>query len=798
MKSMSQTNPDVTDEPIHLNEFVLDSFNSSCISEILEEANRELFSESFESFNEVYGLNFLQFPEPQPANLNKYELQTTSTNASDDYGLQVLLFPESQPTNLNEFEQQASTTNASDDNGLQVLEFHEPQQVNLNEFEQQAITANASDDNGLQILEFPERQQVNVNEFENTAIGNELEQTTTMEELEKTEIMNKSEKIILVLSRKRKRNEEIWRCNIRKKNRQAGLEYTSTTGITIPARVGRPKTIKNCFANCRFKCATHISELTRLNIHVDFWQHSDDGKAHFYAQTVTKHRKIQGGDTRQKYSYKYSLFNGEKLVRVCKVFYLTTLNISQRRIEYALSVKMNAATGIVSEERRGRHPNFRAISEIRKQAVRMHIKSIPTVESHYRRASSKKEYLEAGLSISQLYAKYVEKCSEKILEAETAIDREQFTPVKEHIYRDIFDHEFNLEFHKPKQDRCDTCELFKNNKDDEKYKKHVSGKIASKAERDSDRSRIKGIQGNSNEAVICFDLQNVLSCPRANVSNFFYKRKLSMYHLTAHCSIDTRGYGAVWCETTSGRSGNDLASALIVILELILVQHPYITKITLWADSCVGQNRNSLISFALQNFLRSHTQIQSIEQKFCEPGHSSIQEVDNIHSHIEKVLKVREIFSPLSLIRALLKVTPKRPLIIRQLKDEDFKDYQSAAKKFKYSVVPYTRVKHIVYEKKKLWFRTSFNEDLVEAHILEEHSKAHKMGQRGLRTRNSTEIPSPNTTKCSVDFWPQPELLRNKPHISRGERDDILSMLKYMPPVDAAYMKSIVTKVSIQ
>jgi len=43
----------------------------------------------------------------------------------------------------------------------------------------------------------------------------------------------------------------------------------------------------------------------------------------------------------------------------------------------------------------------------------------------------------------------------------------------------------------------------------------------------------------------------------------------------------------------------------------------------------------------------------SIKQKFGEPGHSSIQEVNNIHSQVEKRLKGAEIFSPIKLIRIL-------------------------------------------------------------------------------------------------------------------------------------------------
>jgi len=102
----------------------------------------------------------------------------------------------------------------------------------------------------------------------------------------------------------------------------------------------------------------------------------------------------------------------------------------------------------------------------------------------------------------------------------------------------IFNYELNLEFHKPKQDRCDTCEVYKMKKDDERYQRHVQGKQATKAERDRDRERVKSAPPANNdgtehsgsnsglEVVICFDLENVLSCPRANISNFFLQEKV--------------------------------------------------------------------------------------------------------------------------------------------------------------------------------------------------------------------------------------------------------------------------------
>ena len=110
---------------------------------------------------------------------------------------------------------------------------------------------------------------------------------------------------------------------------------------------------------------------------------------------------------------------------------------------------------------------------------------------------------------------------------------------KELMYREIINHEFNIEFQKPKSDRCDQCESFKMNNfpSDEqrvKHEKHLQSKNETRQERDHDRCR-----SDQHTAVICFDMQNVVGLPRANISNFFYKRKLNSYNLTLHSAVGT-------------------------------------------------------------------------------------------------------------------------------------------------------------------------------------------------------------------------------------------------------------------
>ena len=153
-----------------------------------------------------------------------------------------------------------------------------------------------------------------------------------------------------------------------------------------------------------------------------------------------------------------------------------------------------------------------------------------------------------------LYEKYCEKCvSDNVI------------PAKKSMYRSIFNTEFNIEVHRLKKDRCDKYESMKMNPSPNSYEKmeyeiHIKNKAETNEERNHDRL-------DKSKCVICFDMENVFSLPTGNISNFFYKRKLTVFHLTAQCSISKKKNSAVWSELTSGRTGNDIASTLLVILD---------------------------------------------------------------------------------------------------------------------------------------------------------------------------------------------------------------------------------------
>ena len=493
--------------------------------------------------------------------------------------------------------------------------------------------------------------------------------------------------IVTPPSRKRKRRPQKWKRNIRKTARQKGEEYENQNGKVYCAK--QVKELSSCTENCTYKCTMKFTLSDRQNIHQHFWKLDDKCKNHFYAkfikQVEVKRRNSKAVKSR-KFSYQYTFQNSSDVVRVCQNFFLKTLDISERRVYWFFKNKIDLTTGVPKSPIKGRHIK-QSTSNEKEHEVRSHIESFPRVPSHYCRQNSQKEYLDTSLNVRKMYSLYKENCSG--------------VPVKENIYRKIFNGNFNLSFHVPKKDQCDLCVEFKNKttmtaEEKSKIDVHIFNKGLAKAERDIDRKN-----KDEHTAIICYDLQNVISLPRAEISNFFYKRKFAVYNLTAHCNLNKKTYCSIWTENQSGRSGNDIASALRKILDKVVSDCPKVAKIIMWSDSCIPQNKNRVNSTMILKFLETTKHINSIHHKYSEPGHSQIQEIDSVHSAIERHLKGLTIFSPVSLIKLLLKMNyPNVHLQIMQMHDTDFYNYSNAA--IGLNMIPFQKARYIKYERNDL------------------------------------------------------------------------------------------------
>ena len=72
------------------------------------------------------------------------------------------------------------------------------------------------------------------------------------------------------VARKRKRNADQWKCNVRKAKRAKGEAYVNTVGMSVPAKEVLPL---NC--KCRFKCSEAFSDDVRNKICAEYYALGD-------------------------------------------------------------------------------------------------------------------------------------------------------------------------------------------------------------------------------------------------------------------------------------------------------------------------------------------------------------------------------------------------------------------------------------------------------------------------------------------------------------------------------------------
>lgn len=603
--------------------------------------------------------------------------------------------------------------------------------------------------------------------------------------------------INIVPTRKRQTREENWDKTIRKKCRQSGKAYVSTSGKQQPPKAMK---YKNC-SKCKYKCNQFINEQLAQNIFDDFWSLTDSEKLHFYDKTTKSEpkkrvRKENKNSNRPRVnSFQYNFVIDVKVIRVCKAFYLSLLNISQQRINYFHSNKKNDL-GTPKRDERGYNTKKR-ISDAARENIREHIYSINKVSSHYTRKNTKREYFEFGMNMTSLYELYVEWCRKKTI-----------VPQKKWLYNHIFDNEFNIGFFSPKKDLCDTCYVFDNitrqhmvlsHEEVQNHQNHVREKDLARKEKKEDKKNI-----TQNQTVVCFDLQRVLSCPQSSVSYFYYSRKFAMYNLTGYDVGDQQAYCILWHEGLAGRDGNEIASATIKLLEQVVKTHQEqnkpLEKITLWSDACVPQNRNSHMSCAIIEFLRrnDHT-ITTIEQKYQEPGHSCVQEVDAVHSTIDRYIEKKEIHSPLAMLRELLRVRSAKQYKVVQLRPASFKNYKAVAKTSNLDQLPFTKVKHIVYKKQndKLQYRNSYSDEIFkEVDILKKARSVRTVNSVRKNTKkdkSNREVQQSEEMK-SLQAPHQLDIAKrstDKPKISEMKIQDIKKLYKYFKEEDIIFWNSV-------
>ena len=431
---------------------------------------------------------------------------------------------------------------------------------------------------------------------------------------------------------------------------------------------------------CQNGCAT-INEDDRKKIFDNYYrmnnsQRQKDWLLSCTQQIPVKRKRTKNAISRRLYTIEYSVTVEGVRRKVCLQFLLKTLDISQMSVRYTL--KNCSSTGTVKKDMRGHHRPHNKTEEDKEEEVKGFIKTFPAVPSHYCRQKTKKLYLPAEVrNATNFYRMYKSDCKSKSRE-----------PVSYKVFHRIFKL-FNLGFHVPKKDKCVRCEKVKHIGEDKltpqeklEYEEHLQQKEECKLCFSKD-------QQCKEQGFLCasFDMQKVLNTPCGESMLLYYSRKIAVYNFTVYESSTKHGYCFLWDETQGKRGANEICTALFKYLLITDNRLPSTSNISLFCDSCPGQNRNKQMLAMLYTFLQESKNIQHIKVTFLLPGHTYMP-ADSIHSTIDTFIKKRIIWAPSqwSTVVSLSRTNPY-PYNVTELQYTDFEDWKTIS-----AIIPSTTV----------------------------------------------------------------------------------------------------------
>ena len=153
--------------------------------------------------------------------------------------------------------------------------------------------------------------------------------------------------------------------------------------------------------------------------------------------------------TKRSKSIKYFLVDQKPENQVYLSMFLNTFSISHKKVKVICNKKVYCA-GMIIGDQRGKHEQQRKLSKEVLDCIKKHIESFPAYRSQYSRKDSDKKYLCPSLCLSEMYRLYVIECSKNNLQSQ-----------KKHMYRKVFNEQYNFSFHPPSKDTCEKCDIFK-------------------------------------------------------------------------------------------------------------------------------------------------------------------------------------------------------------------------------------------------------------------------------------------------------------------------------------------------
>lgn len=473
-----------------------------------------------------------------------------------------------------------------------------------------------------------------------------------------------------------------WQKEESKLLRNSGKPYyvvkkvTDADGIVSNKKVRKEgrKLLPPCAENCRYRCTKQFTSEDRLSIFNDYWNMADLQRQRDFIAGHAKSIKHKYRNTEcvRRLNVAYYLFckGRDEDTRVCQKFFSSTLGVSTRVLR-TVEDKRNSDTKIISTDFRGKHNNHTKVSDNIKDRIRMHIRSIPRIPSHYCRAQSSREYIDGSKNISELYRDYTETCKKENVEFGNY-----------QMYYTIFTKEFNLASFAPKKDQCELCKRYDVSTGEDKlnlqdqYQQHILEKDLSRREKENDKNNT-----DSNSVVAVYDLQATLPCPQGDVSTFYYVSKLNLFNFTIYNMKNKHGDCFFWHEGEAGRGANEIGSCVWRFLDRVNQESNDPIDVIFYSDNCGGQNKNKSTIFMYHKAVNYFKNINSITHKYLIVGHT-MNEGDNVHACIERAIKNARKSGPIYVpdqFTFLIRNAKKKGTAysVHEINHEDFYDFSS-------------------------------------------------------------------------------------------------------------------------
>ena len=210
------------------------------------------------------------------------------------------------------------------------------------------------------------------------------------------------ENIISVRNQKGKTQPQNWLKNKQKTHRNSGEAYISAKNKYVSAKD------MNTLPTCNGK-QNHVAEVSMsdiMNVHTHYWELEDNEHQTDLIKHLIFEKPVVQTKGKRHFMRQFTLptDSGEQ-VTVCNNFFLSSLLISEKRMQVVLDKVRDSPMGFI-KDKRGQHvPGNKTIDEKHDEVVQ-HISSFPVMASHYCRKSSNKLYLASDLNVSITYILY--------------------------------------------------------------------------------------------------------------------------------------------------------------------------------------------------------------------------------------------------------------------------------------------------------------------------------------------------------------------------------------------------------